>query len=119
MDHHNNTIYEYRMMTLNRVNKLIYTLTALYRLLVSQLYDKRDCVASTGLAFETISPICQILDFSTTINIESNQSSGDDWDDDDDLLDDDDDDDEVEPDDKELEDEDQDDLDDDDDEEVF
>ena len=123
MYHHYNTNYEYRIIILNRVNELIYTLTILYRHLVSPLCYKLDCVASTGLALEMFSPICRVSDFSTTITtvtIESIESSDDDWDDDDDdddLLDDDDDD-EVEPDDKDLEDEDQDDIDDDDDDDI-
>lgn len=124
MYNHYVRIYEYHIMTLNMVNELIYTLTSLYRHLVSQLCYKLECVASTGLALEIISPVCRISDFSTTITtvtIESIESSDDDWDDDDDdddLLDDDDDD-EEEPDDKDLEDEEKDDLDDDEDDEIL
>ena len=117
MYHHYNRTHECRIMLLNMVNELIYTFTLLYRHLVSQLCFKLDCVASTGMTFEIVTPFCPISDFSNTViieSIESSETSDDDWEEeeDDDLLDDDDDDDE-EPDDKDLEDEDQDDLDDD------
>lgn len=123
MYNHYIKINNYSVMAIILLHELILTLATLFRLLVSQLGNKLDCVASTALATDIISPICSISDFTTTTTtefIESSESIDDDWDDDDDddLLDDDDDD-EEEPDDKDLEDEDQDDLDDDDDEEIF